>query len=694
MTSRALALGLLAAAAGCAYPGKYRDPSTSLDRAIAFTEIRERKEPRPLSGQDPAAKPPVVARVADPAEVDINSTIGIQLLKSAVASDAPPPPPTPEAAALEERQRALVTLLNKLAALIEARADVLRLQGPVNALPRESRKDSEEMKAYMKAGARFRALRTPVLESIERVWPADDPARGIVMKLWQEDRTLVRFQGFLQERIDSLDRERKAQIESLRLRGKKLRLEAFVETPKGTPTAVHLPHYDSLEEKQLQRHDRLGLAMTDAQKARFDEAVRASRELAEAAEAVRRGEKSIREAFSRVSIDAVRKLAQAAAILDDLRVELRDGPSVKQRLDAYRAALKAFVEDLKTKMRNTLDDEAKKALDNLVKTATEAIVADAGLAPLAGLAERIAKMIKQLDAPSPEMVLEALALAEEISKVVADPSKAVEGARKTLSTLEESLKASVASAAEAVRTQAMEIWEKSDLKKETLKLADLAGRAMAAYDLLEGVAAIASAPPVLSTIRVPESTGVSLETAPDTALNLQRTSRLAGDTITIRAALLEGEGPQEREVESTTASFAVREFGWHASLQPGVVLARPLKLETEDEEFGFAPAVSWMHGWTPWPEEDNLWAAFNRLAQPSIGLHAVFLNFFPDKEVEIGLGASISFGGEWIVAGAGYNLFNEGKDDGEFYYFVGTSLIPILQTIGALPGSGGAGEKP
>jgi hypothetical protein len=100
-----------------------------------------------------------------------------------------------------------------------------------------------------------------------------------------------------------------------------------------------------------------------------------------------------------------------------------------------------------------------------------------------------------------------------------------------------------------------------------------------------------------------------------------------------------------------------------------------------------------MHRWDPRPEDTGLENNFLRALQPSVGIHAAFLNMFPEKEVEIGLGITAAFGSDMIVLGGGYNVFHEGKRNGDWYYFIGTSLIPILQKIGALP-QGGGGEKP
>jgi hypothetical protein len=85
----------------------------------------------------------------------------------------------------------------------------------------------------------------------------------------------------------------------------------------------------------------------------------------------------------------------------------------------------------------------------------------------------------------------------------------------------------------------------------------------------------------------------------------------------------------------------------------------------------------WSYG--PRDDEDDPYLA--RSLQWSAGLHAVFLNFAPDNDPEIGLGASIGLWGGRIQVGAGYNPFADDRNDGEYYYYVGSSLVPLLQAL-------------
>jgi hypothetical protein len=129
----------------------------------------------------------------------------------------------------------------------------------------------------------------------------------------------------------------------------------------------------------------------------------------------------------------------------------------------------------------------------------------------------------------------------------------------------------------------------------------------------------------------------------------------------------------------------VEKFGWFAELSPAVVLVKPDELKGGNESFSFAPTLSWMHQYAPRPEDSMWYAAFLRGFQPALGMHSAFLSFNPDGSgdaIQVGLGATVSFWKNRLQFGAGYNLMANTEDEGRYYYFVGTDLIGLLQTIG------------
>jgi hypothetical protein len=68
-----------------------------------------------------------------------------------------------------------------------------------------------------------------------------------------------------------------------------------------------------------------------------------------------------------------------------------------------------------------------------------------------------------------------------------------------------------------------------------------------------------------------------------------------------------------------------------------------------------------------------------------VGIHTAFLNFDTGESseaIQIGLGATLALWENRLQFGAGYNLMADSNDDGRYYFFVGTDLIGLLQTVG------------
>ena len=175
---------------------------------------------------------------------------------------------------------------------------------------------------------------------------------------------------------------------------------------------------------------------------------------------------------------------------------------------------------------------------------------------------------------------------------------------------------------------------------------------------------------------VPEAFDVDIEQLQDTLLDLRRVPGSVGDTVVVRGRL----STPGRETIETSATFELTRFGHYARLVPSVVLVRPDEIASGEDEFRFAPALGWMHHYRPRPTDTGWWANTMRPLQASAGLHAIFLNF--DNEAGIGLGGTISFWNERLQFGGGYNLSASSSDEGEYYFFIGSDLIGLLQAVG------------
>jgi hypothetical protein len=202
---------------------------------------------------------------------------------------------------------------------------------------------------------------------------------------------------------------------------------------------------------------------------------------------------------------------------------------------------------------------------------------------------------------------------------------------------------------------------------------------------LERVAGIAKTPMAVA-IRAPNSLQVPLDRARDTFIDLNYTPRKVGDILTLRSTLYEKD-PNGAEIEkdTSTASFQIGRFGYYAKLSCAVVLVEPESLEGTNDGFRFAPTLSWMHHYVPRAGDTEWYAPFLRTFQPSVGIHSAFLNFdteTSDEAIQIGLGGTLAFWEDRLQLGAGYNLMADSREEGRYYFFIGTDLIGLLQSLG------------
>ena len=216
--------------------------------------------------------------------------------------------------------------------------------------------------------------------------------------------------------------------------------------------------------------------------------------------------------------------------------------------------------------------------------------------------------------------------------------------------------------------------------RDLTSLLDFSKRVVQVLNVVRGTVAVGT--------RVPESLNVPLEKVKDTFIDLKYTPRLVGDTVTIRATLSKGE--EEDVLDKTTASFQVSQFGLYGKLSPAVVLVKPTELKGGSDDFRFSPILSWMAHYAPRPKETGVWIDAQRVFRGAIGIHSALLHFdgTDSDSVQLGLGGTISFWENRLQFGGGINLMADSVDDGLIYYFVGTDLIGILQTIQTTTGIG------
>jgi hypothetical protein len=235
---------------------------------------------------------------------------------------------------------------------------------------------------------------------------------------------------------------------------------------------------------------------------------------------------------------------------------------------------------------------------------------------------------------------------------------------------------------EALRGALDGAYASSKLKDEVEGWQELIERSLALLRPVAEYVGFTQSRPLGTSIRAPGALDVPLDDAPNTAIDLTRTDRKAGDRIEVRASTIEKgtNGGRDKATGTSSASFVVEKLDWHADLVPAVVLATADQLAGDSDSGGFTASLSWMLRYGPRPDEDGALANSARWLGWGIGPHATLLNFDPDEDIEIGLGLTLGLWGDRLLVGAGANPLAD-DDSGRFYYFIGSSLIPLLQAL-------------
>lgn len=670
-------VALAGLASGCARLSQYRDATSDMDQAFHYIEIDQRGKTNSLSGDNGQ-----VTRVPTPALVDVDSTIQIKVDKAKVGAAGDGQFYASDTEKLKERSARVQEAIEALGALVEQQ------QAAVTAY----RKRSPEFQKLRRA---FGADEEAFLNRLYELWPEQSPdpvIRRLRLDLeiaaTNAPNAYAGVRPWLNSRVRALEAEYQALEEQTRQRAVSLRLAAWLERPGQDKVPIHLEGYDVLNEEQIQDHDRWGLDLDDQERARLKEQLEANRKVADAGNAVLRKEKSFGEAFLEAAPALSQDLANVATKVEQLRQRFATNP-IPARLERVRTAAEALVARLRTDQRlsSVATNAASTLPANIVKACqawgTEATAllqpaptlmelsrdwqtTTAATLPgrIDGTLDALGKMLGNARSLGRSFDLDAL-IKDSVGEGLENAARtAIE---QTLGNLRESDEAAT------LRAVLLSFKEDAQAVKE---LRD-------AVSPLKDVLALAQ-PTIDEPIYVPEVLKVPLEDLQDTAIVLRRTGRRPGDTITVKATRFQGSAESELETGSSSASLEVGQFGWYARLSPAVVLAMPERLATGNDGFRFAPTLSWMHHYMPRPEKTGAGSEVLRTLRTAAGIHAAFLTFESESNasLQVGLGATISFWDDRLQFGSGYNLMSQSRDDGRFYFFVGTDLIGLLQTVG------------
>lgn len=680
-----LVVTLVAALAACRSAPKPSAPQTELERAIYFVERDRGGELHRISGRQAEDAELDVAHVPWEHPVDVDSRVEVRLNKGMLAPLGKEARVPELASSVRSGADRLRKLLDSLRTLVAARATAIERWRTV--ADAEGAVDGESLDAAFSAAlVPLNAAKVQFAAQIEECYP-DAPAtaekRGQIEELFEEmmadPAKAPQLVAFLQGEIDALDRATRS-VTSETVQSFALRLEAFlVPSEEGKePAAIHLEGYDSIADRRVKLTDRTGVKLSAADRKRLQELLASAKELADAANRVNDGEVELTEALDNATSELGRKLERYFDDLDALVTEFER----HQREERWKQTVKAaeeFAKELESLAKAELDVKAK-ALAEELKVALQAWTDQSGL--VAALATLRGELQAVRDAwRGASSKLEALKQVAKLKQPVQDVLEALGAWRPLLDGARETLRKSFTTwktEFPQLREQLEQRFGESALAKSLDEWRSLARRARELADPLRRWAGFpVKALPLAASFRVPEAIDMPLDDAPNTAIDLRKTDRRPGDRVELRATLIE-DGAEKR---TSSTSFTARKLGWYGELVPAVVLVTADQLAGASDSAGFSASLSWMlrHGARPYDESG--WAQSARWLGWGLGIHATLLNFDPNNDAEIGLGATLGLWDGRLLFGAGVNVLAESDSEGRFYYFAGSSLIPLLQAL-------------
>ena len=496
-----------------------------------------------------------------------------------------------------------------------------------------------------------------------------------------EDPTYRAVGQLLQQQLDSIQQQfdqAKAKADKFAPR---FELFALLEPVKGEKSAIHLPEYDDLDKQEARFKGSPVLDHVELEKLKrqWQETV----ELADHAEKIRKKEASLRKSLEQFGSARFQELVAKA---EELAPLFREDWSLlrKQLGEEWTAAGVSVREVLIKSGQNEIATYA-----GAIGQARETLSATPSLAET----QKLIGKLRALDSEWRRVTASSLvgtmerteAVAEEIPNALSEVRK-LEGVATALQQVVNPIQLRPTQLPGEVWSSFLETVADPEVLPLSKSLHARLANLKKFVNELKAALEFASTRPSLADPRMPGVKEKSWAEAPDTQLELPRTPRSIDDRINIHASLSLGDSTPMK----SHAVFNVQQFGRHSLLAPSVILVRPTGTRTSfDRDFKFAPAVAWLHTYSPRHYERGFWSGFMRFTQAGAGLHTAFLDHDPDQEGEIGLGGAISFCKDRIVAGVGWNLMANSRS----YFYVGSNLIPILQALG-YQREGGAGKKP
>ncbi len=442
----------------------------------------------------------------------------------------------------------------------------------------------------------------------------------------------------------------------------------------GKSSRIHVRNYDEIEGGNPYSAPRIGLDLTDRERARLDRELEQSKRAVKAIQQLENkvdGALDATEALGQKLGDTIKKLGEEVSkTLTELSAETAD----MKPLEAAQANLAKVASDLKELAAQFGGADQVKAKAAVTKLAE---LAEAG-GEVAGSAQKTvvaARALLKLDLG--KQVLGLLVGQSDIPKLaqdLLDEAEATAGHLDRAGELALELEGMAGDLRDVKLTGVAKSLAPAELQEA---VTDWIGEVQPWLGIVNAISTrwTGKNPELKAAAKMVSSKdGVSLprklDDLRDGVVELGENVEV-GDQVRVVVEVSDSKGNELDQYEYT---FRITQLGLYREIHGEAILARGANGTTSAKRW--SPNVAAMATWHyRYRRPETNWEGFVNWLNPGFGIHAATLNQDPDESVEFGLGVQVRLFDGLFFAGIGGNL-NVTTDHA--YYFVGTDLLKLL----------------
>ena len=691
----ALAPALPAASAAPAAPA--RGP---LARAITLTEVPEAR------GVNPASLPFGV----ETQDVDVNSTIRIQISKDTLLAAVPPALATGAARDVDLLLKSSQDLEAASAFLTSAIGTAteftrgLQAHRPMAELRQLAARDDAalgQMTSHIQSYRSFLAAAgSPAYQQHAR-----DVASRLEKAVTSGSRAAlsILLVDELRWTLDQLTAAR--QRLATDAPPVALLLSATHVHPGAKDAELGLPHYNDLPIGAPVSIDKTSLVISADDQKRLQDLEKQSAALATVLNTAIQGGAGLKKALTDLLQTEGIPVGKLVTDLDQI------GQDANQlQTTDWNAVAKKLADQVRTLLGGAVSAADKKILNDKVLPAVEALATDAAKVPatLESLRAQALALRSQVGEGSAlasdpvEALVRILSLADAaigegktLTALLTDSDR-WKRALQELKDQAAAVQSTLAGLSQEVKSQLQTLLKQTAQDQVGKLLADLETLRKDGQDVIQQASNVLDpAKLAIALDREPPSSAipVTFGQIQDTYLDLRTINPRAEDDVVVlrvwlyRVEALPGSPGQvvlKEKLASDLQPLRMLRFGWFTQPSVGLVYTSALdKLEGQDKQTrAFAPTISFLWSYRSWARSGGGDSPLRSLPgvweSVGIGLHTVTLDLNRDNQPELGLGISISFFKGYLQIGGGVDLSLKQQK----YVFIGTRLFDLARSLG------------